>query len=444
MSRFTNLNLRGLLWSGLLILSLLGCKKEEAPLSPPVVSFGTAANELSLQIPDTVSIQLTANDPQGLRRLSLSLVDASFQRVGAVQEVTLNGEASHSQNFQFAITSEQLRSGDYYLLATASNGSTEGRKFLKILLNEAPLRLHGMVVLSARGSQTDVTIFKPDFSYQQLSWPGTYAGGAAFSATQSLVAFEAARPQVRVLSAPDFNQLGGFAPALPNTTTRSVTAYGSDLIYAAFENGQILGYSRDLKPVFQYSSPSTAMPVFIHRLPQHLLIVEQQRANLNAFHMYMIHPVGKGIVISRPMDFEPVYVYEESQNSLVFFGTRQGKGVIVRYYYSSNLFTTLRELPTGKKIDKVFYDGLGNFSVFQLVSGEELITYNVQNDQLNYGFGWFSGFGVTRYEPLTQTRVFVNRNESAGYEILLDRLGIVSDKVNLSGRPLDIHFIYNR
>lgn len=444
MSRYTNLNLQGLLWSGLLILSLLGCKKESAELPPPVVSFGTAANELALQIPDTVSVQLSASDAIGLKTLSLSLVDAAFQRVGPVQEVQLNGELNHSQQFQFAITSEQLRSGDYYLLATASNGQSEGRKFLKILLNEAPLRLQGILVLSANGNQTDVTVFKTDMSYQKTSWPGTYAGGAAFSAAGSFVGFEINRPQARVLTAPDFTTLGGFMPAIPNTVTRSVTAMGNDIVYAAFENGQILGYSRDLKPIFQYSSVSTAMPVFVHRLPQHLLIVEQQRANTNAFHMYMIHPVGKGIIISRPMDFEPVYVYEESPNSLVFFGNRQGRGVIVRYYFSSNLFTTLRELPTGKKIDKVFYDGLGNFSVFQLVSGEELITYNVQNDQLNAGFGWLSGFGVTRYEPLTQTQVFVNRNESAGYEIQLDRQGLVSDKVNIVGKPLDIHFIYNR
>ncbi len=444
MSRFTNLNLQGLLWSGLLILFLLGCKKEASQLPPPKVSFATEANELALQIPDTVRIQLLAEDAAGLRRLSLSLVDANFQRVGPVQDVQLNGELNHSQQFQFAITSEQLRSGDYYLLATASNGQSEGRKFLKILLNEAPLRLNGIIVLSERANQTDVTIFKSDLSYQQLSWPGTYAGGAAFSATQSLVAFEAARPQVRVLSAPNFNQLAGFTPALPNTTTRSVTAYRSDLIYAAFENGQILGYGRDLKPVFQYSSASTAMPVFIHRLPQHLLIVEQQRANLNTFHLYMIHPVGKGIIYSRPMDFEPVFVYEESPNSLVFFGSRQGRGVIVRYYFSSNLFTTIRELPVGKKIEKVYYDSLGNVPIFQLVSGEELYRYNIQSDQLNTGFGWNSSSSITQYEPLTQTRVSVYRTESATYAIELDRMGLMSDKVNIAGKPLDIHFIYNR
>jgi hypothetical protein len=233
-------------------------------------------------------------------------------------------------------------------------------------------------------------------------------------------------------------------PAVPNTTTRSVTSFGSDIIYAAFENGQILGYSRDLMPVFQYSSASTAVPVFIHRLPQQLLIIEQQRANLNAYHLYMIHPIGKGIISSRPMDFEPVYVYEESPNSLVFFGTRQGRGIIVRYYFSSNLFTTLRELPAGKKIDKVFYDGIGNASVFQLVAGDELITYNVATDQLNYGFGWLSGFGVRKWEPLTQTMVNINRNESNQYELVLERQGMVSNQINLPGRPLDIHFIYNR
>jgi len=444
MSRYTNLKLQGLLWSGLLILSLIGCKKESSELPPPKVNFNTEANELSLQIPDSVEITVSASDAAGLKRLSLSLVDAGFQRVGEVQEVALNGEINHTQTFNFGITSEQLRSGDYYLLATASNGSSEGRKFLKILLNEAPLRLQGILVLSANGNQTDVTVFKTDMSHQKTSWPGTYAGGAAFSATGSFVGFETNRPQARVLTAPDFTTLGGFMPAIPNTITRSVTSMGSDIVYAAFENGQILGYSRDLKPVFQYSSVSTAMPVFVHRLPQHLLIVEQQRANANAFHMYMIHPVGKGTIISRPMDFEPVYVYEESPNSLVFFGSRQGRGVVVRYYYSSNLFSTLRELPAGKTIDQVYYDGMGNFPVFQLVTGDELYTYNTETDQLNTGFGWFSGFGVTRYEPLTQTRVYVNRNMSDTYEVMLDRQGIVSDVVNLPGKPLDIQFIYNR
>lgn len=444
MGRYTNLKLQGLFWSGLLILSLIGCKKEDRELPPPVVSFVTAANELSLQIPDSVTIAVAASDASGLKLLSLTLVDASFQRVGAVKEVQLNGELNYSHSFTFAITSEQLRSGDYYLLATAFNGSSEGRKFIKILLNEAPLRLQGILVLSQNGNQTDVTIFKADFTHRKTSWPGSYAGGAAFSATGSFVGFEANRPQVRVLQAPDFTTLAGFIPAIPNTATRSVTALASDIVYAAFENGQILGYSRDLKPVFQYSSASSALPVFIHRLPNHLLIIEQQRANLNAYHLYMIHPVGKGIVISRPMDFEPVFVYEESPNSLVFFGNRQGRGVVIRYYFSSNLFATLRELPVGKKIDQVYYDGIGNFPVFQLVVGEELITYNTQTDQLNYGFGWSSGFGVSKYEPLTQTRVFVNRNDFNTYELSLERLGLGSDVINLSGRPLDIHFIYNR
>jgi len=238
--------------------------------------------------------------------------------------------------------------------------------------------------------------------------------------------------------------LAGFVPAVPNTKTLSVTSHASELVYAAFENGQVLGYSRDLKQVFQYSSLSTAFPVFIHRLPQHLLIVEQQRANVDAFHMYMIHPVAKGIINSRSLDFVPVYVFEESPNTLVFFGNRQGKGVIVRYYFSSNLFTTLREFPSGKKIDSVFYDELGGFTVFQLVLNEELFTYNTDTDQLNTGFGWQTGFGVSRYEPLTQTWVFFNRNEPNGYKVFLDRLGLTSDMVQLAGRPLAIEFIYNR
>jgi hypothetical protein len=444
MLRFANLNLQGLLWLGLLILSLLGCKKVAEQRTPPQLNFSTGANELSLQIPDSVIIGVVASDAAGLKRLSLTLVDASFQRVSAVQEVPLTGELSYSHTFNFGVTSEQLRSGVYYLLATASNGSSEGRKFIKILLKEAPLRLNGILVLSENGSQTDVTVFKPNFSHHTMSWTGSYAGGAAIAATSSYLAFEANRPQVRVLTAPDFNVLAGFVPAVPNTKTLSVTSHASELVYAAFENGQVLGYSRDLKQVFQYSSPSTAFPVFIHRLPQHLLIVEQQRANVDAFHMYMIHPVAKGIINSRSLDFVPVYVFEESPNTLVFFGNRQGKGVIVRYYFSSNLFTTLREFPSGKKIDSVFYDELGGFTVFQLVLNEELFTYNTDTDQLNTGFGWQTGFGVSRYEPLTQTWVFFNRNEPNGYKVFLDRLGLTSDMVQLAGRPLAIQFIYNR
>lgn len=445
MSRITNLKLQGVLWSGLLILSLIGCKKDVTVAPAPSVNFGTEANELSLQIPDTVVIQVNAEDEAGLQSLSLSLVDVNFQRVGNVQEVSLNGKTTHSQTFSFGITSEQLLSGDYYLLATASNGNSEGRKFIKILLNEAPLRLNGILVVSENGNLTDVTVVKPDFSYQKISWPGSYAGGATLAAAESFVAFEADRPQARTLRAPDFNQLGGFVPAVPNTRTRSVTAFGKEITYAAFENGQILGYAKDLKPVFQYSSPSTAFPIFIHRLPQHLLLVEQQRADVNAFHMYMIHPVGKGVIISRPMDFAPVYVYEESPNSLVFFGNRLGKGVVVRYYFSSNLFVNLREFETGKTIEKVFYNSLGNFPVFQLVIDQETVyAYNTQTDQLNTGFGWQSGFGLSSYEPLTQTQIYLNKNTSNSYELSLDRLGVTSDLISLPGRPLAVHFVYNR
>ncbi len=440
MSQSTNLLKHGLLWAGLLILSATACKKDTGPLSPPQLQFVTEATSLAMQLPDTLALTVKANDPAGLRYLSLSLVDAGFNRVGPVHEVTLQGETVTMQELRLAVTSDLLRSGDYYVVFTASNGESEARKFLPVSLTETPLAFKAMIVISQEGNVCQATLVRPDFSIQTHVLAGNYAGGAALAAGGSFVGFPASQASLRVLDLPAMDQVRTVPVSPSQTAVASVHSADGDMVYAALESGLILGFSRNLQQVFQYQSPSTATPVFVHRLPDHLLLVEQQRSNPEQYHLKMIHPVNKGVIISRSVDFEPVHVVEESENSLIFFGNRGQRGVIIRYYFSSNLLVTVRELPETEKIERVMKDGYLNSSRFNLLATDQAYTYALEGNLL-----------TTHMNKETATVSDARLNWLVHYDGHISPSVIRIEPVNgvpltlpANGKLLDVKFLFNR
>src|SRR5690606_14046772 len=130
-----------------------------------------------------------------------------------------------------------------------------------------------------------------------------------------------------------------------------------------------------LQRAFQYQAPVNEQLVSVERLPDYLLVATREQANLQQFRLYFLHPVFKGVIISRNIDFEPLLVKQIQAQQLLIFGNKQGRGQIYRYYFNTNLLELIAELPQGDRVAAVFENREINVLSYRLFSGEKLFAF---------------------------------------------------------------------
>lgn len=430
-----------LLWSLLWIFSLLSCQKNETVPVAPVLELLNAAEQLAVVVPDTITLQIKATDAQGLYYASLSLVNDQFIRVGPFTERRLNGETTITIELSLAINSEQLNDGKYYVVAQVSNGQTESRKFVPLDLKAIPRRLKAFVLATENGNQIQTYIIQPGKNPIEVPWQGGLAGLGAFSANDQLIGITQQIASSRQMLGPNYNSWQPAQLDLPAFGVLDFHAGQDGLLYVALENGQLLGYGKDLQRAFQYQAPVNEQLVSVERLPDYLLVATREQANLQQFRLYFLHPVFKGVIISRNIDFEPLLVKQIQAQQLLIFGNKQGRGQIYRYYFNTNLLELIAELPQGDRVAAVFENREINVLSYRLFSGEKLFAFYPGQDRLdlvstvNQAANFYSEVGdwTLAYEKQQQS-----------HQLSLMAGNNVVYQIPVSGRPKAFTALYNR
>jgi hypothetical protein len=157
--------------------------------------------------------------------------------------------------------------------------------------------------------------------------------------------------------------------------------------------------------------------------------------------MYLLHPVYKGVIVSRNINFEPLLVKQIQPQQLLVVGNKQGRGQLYRYFLNTNLLELIAELPVGDRVEAAFESREINGLSYRLFSGDKLFAFYPNQDRLdlvstvNQHANFYSEVGnwSLAYDKQQQSHQL---SLMAGNDVVF--------QIPVSGRPTAFTAIYNR
>lgn len=310
------------------ILLLASCKKDKDDTPPTVVIIEPAAGT-TISIPDTLNIRVQVSDEHVVRSLTVELSNAANTIVASAGTRDLNNSAG-TYTFSLPLTNERLPSGTYTIVARASDGTNDGRGFLRLNVLEAPLRLRA-IFLAPPFSTNTTTITHID----SLGQPSTFAtvqdfnGIAVDSYSQHL--FVAGSQYAPFHAFPTALAANGWqVPSPTNDQPEQFTAVTVDpldrRLYFATRDGFIRGFTGEGAQQF------TAQCLPDHRCEAIVVLETEvatwQRAIVGGASRIVTYTVAGTIYEQLPVEHDRVALFHRSGTSLIHFANANGSGLI--------------------------------------------------------------------------------------------------------------------
>lgn len=315
---------------GCLLLFCAACRKDKDSTAPNVRIFQPAAGS-TVNIPDTITIGVHVEDDGIVEQLTVFLADANEVPVGPSVQMTIQS-SNADVNVDLAITNERLATGQYTVIARASDGENDGRAFLDLNVQAAPLRLRSTFVVPVFGSPGPFPILRIDSTGAESIWTTTAElGGATIDLDHLYLAGTATLPLERrgIMS-------GSSAVVLANDNVPGSSLpffYGlavdpaDQRSYVGTISGWIRGFNPQGNAVFTATSPSgtySERTVVVGEV-----LVSASRDPVSDTRSLVNYAHSSGVQLAQyPLDQAPVAMHAHGPSHVLVFGNRNGAGVI--------------------------------------------------------------------------------------------------------------------
>ena len=312
-----------------MVLLLVGCRKEE-PNDPPQVLILQPWDNFSIQVPDTLSVQASLTDAQGLTGVTIQLLDGNGVPVVPSVSLAISGTSFDLQR-AFPVIDEGLASGPYSLAVRATDGDEQGSDFRSINVSAAPLRLRAVfAVHPAQGGAVPVTRIDSVFQAAPFgTFPGDLSRAALASGPQLLYLAGAENAPLRAIdlqngserwSVPNQNMLG--------TPFFTALDQGDDgRIYHATNEGVIRAANASGVNTFTAQSLTQYRANFLHEQDDRVVAGQVQMAGPQQ-RLVTYTRSGGALLDQYVLDKDLVHADRLAMNEVLLFGNRNGEGVV--------------------------------------------------------------------------------------------------------------------
>ena len=308
-----------------------GCRKEPAN-ERPRITITSPAESSSITVPDTLLVTVEAHDDIGLHSVSATLLDEHDIPVVSGVAASASG-TSAVITMALPITSEQLPSGPYKLLATVSDGSLNNKDVRNLHVTGAPLRVRAVftVVEAPPGS---IVLYKTDSTgatAPAATWNMDLGGAAVDATAQRLFVAGSTTGDLRALW-PDGM---GTAWGLPNLSSTGIPWFTAvDLcadgrLYVGQGDNTIHAYN----PKNGIGGTVAALPA-LFRARQVVtngdLLVSTERHFVTGEHRLGVYFRQSGAPLSsQPLSVDPVGLFPRDADHVLIFGNSNGVGRVL-------------------------------------------------------------------------------------------------------------------
>ncbi|MBK8499513.1 MAG: hypothetical protein IPL52_12030 [Flavobacteriales bacterium] len=315
---------------GCSVLLMGACRKDKDDTAPTVHILYPAAGS-TVNVPDTITIGVHVEDNEGVEQLTVMLTDSEGLPVGPIALLDIHSASAQVQ-VELAITSERLESGNYQVIARASDGENDGRAFLDLWLLGAPLRLRSIFLVPPAASSPPYTITRIDSTGALSTWATTSElGGTAIDLDHIYLAGESTQPLVRrrISNGSSTTLLANEGvPGAPLPFFHGLDANGHDSrTYVGTVTGALRGFNAQGNGVFNATSPigtyselSAVIGNYVVSIARNAVLGTRQTIN---------YAHNSGATLGQfPFDLTPVALHTSGGDHLLAFGNRNGDGVI--------------------------------------------------------------------------------------------------------------------
>lgn len=347
-----------------LLLVASACRKQ-GDEDPPKVRILLPVENITLQVPDTLIVQVQVQDEHKVERITISLNDSNGAPVIPAVSVSVNS-TNTTISRGLPITSERLRTGNYTLTVSASDGTNMGRGFRSVNLQAAPLRLRAIYVTPPNGQSPSAPIWRIDSTGALSQYLNlTEFGGAAIDADRLYIAGTTVEPLRGIpqtatstsITIPNQSAAGSTVPFFLGPTVDP----SDGGFYFGSDDGFIRGYKPGGSQFFTGQSPAEMISQQTALVGNVLVSVAKQRV-MGTWHL-VAHAIPGGSPLAQfQLDLVPITIYAISAQQALIFGNRGTIGVV-----------QLRNPAQGGNTDlSIFNDGPVQ-AVAQLNSGTYII-----------------------------------------------------------------------
>lgn len=308
-----------------------GCRKDKDE-KPPVVRILSPTNGHSLTVRETISVRVEVSDDHTVESVVVSVIDAQGVPIAAAASAQVNA-SSAVLDLSLVVSNERIATGQYTLVARASDGENDGRAFLDVLVNAAPLRLRSVFILPRTSDPAPYTVTRIDSTGALSTWTVlSELACAAITPDNLYTAGSASQPVMRwsfdpiqsTTLFPNQNPVGINEPYFYGTTIDPADGR----LYSGTRDGIIRGFgvqgSQTFTATTTSGSRSTLTTVVGDKLASHVVTPSTGERKL------LTYAYSSGALLGQfQSDIEAIGAFRRTDQWLLVMGNRNGDGVIV-------------------------------------------------------------------------------------------------------------------
>lgn len=312
-------------------LAFTACRKEEDGDAPKVriLSPGDGA---TVQIPDTLLIEVEVSDETRLESVTATLTDDSGVPVGSSVSRSLEG-TNIRVTLALPVVDQAFAGGPLTLAVRASDGTNDGRAFRQVNVLAAPLQRLALLLAPAPGTNGQVYRFDPSTGAEAWHGPTDIGPLLAIGPNVFLAGSDQGPLQRRAFTG-NWSTLA--VNGTPATSERPFFrglghAPLDDRIYVGMDDGRVAGYRRTGTQVFNgWSFPGTVSHAL---LPLTDRVVSAAFDEVgNAWRLTEHAYVSGDALTWRPMDHACIALRSAGGERVLSFGNNNGALAIRSIY----------------------------------------------------------------------------------------------------------------
>ncbi len=325
------ISLRNIVFLLTLLIAAYSCNKEN-DTSIPVINILSPTENETFSASDTIAVIAKIVDERKITNIQVVLVNEDFTPISKSYFFHPNSN-SYDLNMPYPLDDDIMQSGSYYILIKAENESKFKNAYRKIQIQEVPVALKKVLVVSGQGQQ-QIKISSIDSS-QTISLlfdvDCIYAASSVSSLFQQFYLAGKNLIDLRTFSLSDSLVEWEIPKIIPSPIHNDNCLWFDDYIFATYNSQYIRGYDNNGSIIFTTNITTHDKPGALFRLNNYL-IVDMQKQNSAGAPELVTYFIQSGIKMqSRQTQFKVSGFYKHSEKKIFISANNSGSGQLFMY-----------------------------------------------------------------------------------------------------------------
>lgn len=272
---------------------LISCKKDKKDSSAPQLTMYSPANGTTFNMFDTITIQAQFTDEKQLSSISISLRDLNGISVQPSGTEALSGN-SRTYTTRYVLYEYRIKTGDYNLELSLSDGENVTTKTIQIHIIESPTYLKGFYLAHGDNATTNIKKYDTTFTNTaNFSFTGPYSGSDISNYYQQFYYTESNNQALKTID------------ASTNQSLFTINSLGVNNSKCVSDNNKLF-FSKELGNIVSYNYEGTLIRSYLSNetdyYTKHLfacgkyLVVNLQHNTIATSRKTVIYEIASGIV----------------------------------------------------------------------------------------------------------------------------------------------------